>query len=123
MVVDAPNSNLHQFSGFLQINKNTEKNIDFNNILLRETVLKNTDYVVGVVVYSGYDTKIIQNAGRVGNKISHVEYKVNWIQGALLLSLILLAAVCCIGFSIYHNTVNNRKDLYYLVPQVDNPRT
>ena len=42
-----------------------EKHIDFDNILLRETVLKNTDMAVGLIVYSGYDTKIVQNQGKI----------------------------------------------------------
>ena len=34
-----------------------------DNLLLRETTLRNTAEVVGVAVYCGYDTKILQNQG------------------------------------------------------------
>ena len=37
--------------------------IGLDNLLLRETTLRNTDEVVGVAVYCGYDTKILQNQG------------------------------------------------------------
>lgn len=92
--------------------------VDFDNFMLRETVLKNTQEVVGVVVYTGYDTKIIQNQGRVENKISQVEMKVNIIQSVLLVILILLSATCTIAFAFYHTINNHRSNLKYLPPQV-----
>jgi hypothetical protein len=33
------------------------------HLVLRETVLKNTDEVVGVALYCGYDSKILRNQG------------------------------------------------------------
>lgn len=122
IMVDQPNSNLHQFSGIVTLEGRSEKTIDFQNILLRETVLKNTAMAVGVVVYSGYETKIAQNQGHFETKVSHVERKVNWIQAVLLLFLILLSSACAIVYWIYHNQVNNRHDLTYLHPMVGNPR-
>lgn len=77
-------------------------------MLLRETILKNTDEVVGVVLYSGFDTKIIQNQGDVDHKVSHVERKVNMIQLFLLITLLLLSLICCLGFHAYHGVQNTR---------------
>lgn len=41
-------------------------------MLLRETVLKNTAEAIGVIVYTGDDTKIIRNQGEIGHKVSQV---------------------------------------------------
>ena len=75
---------------------------------MRETVLKNTESVAGVVVYTGYQTKIIMNQGNIENKISSIEKKVNIIQGFLLVVLFLLAASCSIGYHILHRVQNQR---------------
>lgn len=60
------------------------------------------------MVYTGYDTKIVKNQGHAENKVSHVERKVNIIQGVLLLTLIILSATCTIGFASYHYIKNSR---------------
>jgi phospholipid-translocating ATPase len=65
IVLDRPNSHLYEFNGLLQIEGLPEHPIQFDNFLLRETVLRNATEVVGVVVYTGYDTKIVQNQGNV----------------------------------------------------------
>lgn len=41
-------------------------------MILRETVVKNTDEAVGIVLYAGYNTKIIQNQGIIRIKVSKV---------------------------------------------------
>ena len=38
--------------------------IDYDNFILRGSSLKNTDYIIGVAVYVGHDTKIMKNMVR-----------------------------------------------------------
>ena len=59
--VDEPNNDIYTIDGTL-ILKDFEKTFfNVNNILLRGGKLKNTDYVIGIVIYSGKDTKLMQN--------------------------------------------------------------
>jgi len=52
-----------QFSSeFLQIP------ITMENMLLRGTRLKNTDYIYGLVVYTGKDTRLAQNSRKTSTK-------------------------------------------------------
>lgn len=118
--MDAPNSNLHAFSGYGRMEGKQDRHIGLDNLLLRETVLRNTEMAVGLVLYSGYDTKIAQNMGPVEIKVSHVERKVNRIQAVLLLVLFLLSAACTLGFTLHHNQVHDRADLVFWVSQVGN---
>jgi magnesium-transporting ATPase (P-type) len=36
--------------------------LNVDNLLLRGSRLRNTDYVLGVAIYQGHDTKIMQNS-------------------------------------------------------------
>lgn len=59
--VDLPNDQIYKVEGTLFF-ENDKKNFFSNdNILLRGGRLKNTDYVYGVTIYTGKDTKIMKN--------------------------------------------------------------
>ena len=66
IVCDAPNDMLYRFEGtFSPLGSANEKidtdiiNLDYNNFLLRGSILKNTEWIIGMVVYTGHDTKIM----------------------------------------------------------------
>jgi len=58
--IDQPNSNIYKTNGKISIN---DQKYLFNNdnILLRSATLKNIDFVYGIVIYTGKDTKIMNN--------------------------------------------------------------
>ena len=60
---DEPNENIYEIEGTLFIN-NEKTYFDVKNILLRGGKLKNVDYVYGIVIYTGQDTKLLQNIKR-----------------------------------------------------------
>ena len=60
-VAEKQNSDLYQFSGYLKISGQTY-GLDINNFLLKGANLKNTEWVVGLVMYTGKDTKIMLNS-------------------------------------------------------------
>ncbi|KAJ7574583.1 hypothetical protein C8J56DRAFT_1172699 [Mycena floridula] len=68
--------------------------VDLNMTLLRGTVLRNTAWVIGVVLFTGEDTKIVLNSGGTPSKRSKVERQMN---PQVFINLILLAcmAVTC----------------------------
>ena len=43
-----------------------------DNLVLRECILKNTDFVEGIVVYAGHESKAMMNNGGPRHKISKV---------------------------------------------------
>ena len=51
--------------------------IDLTTTLLRGTVLRNTDWVIGVVMFTGLDSKIVMNSGGTPSKRSKVERQMN----------------------------------------------
>ena len=70
--------------------------ITLETTLLRGCVLKNTSWVIGVVVFTGADTKIVQNSGGTPSKRSKVERQMNPQVLLNLLILGLVAMVCAI---------------------------
>jgi len=51
--------------------------IDVQTVLLRGTVLRNTSWIIGIVLYTGSDTKIVMNSGDPPSKRSRVERQMN----------------------------------------------
>lgn len=51
--------------------------VNLNTVLLRGTVVRNTEWVVGVVLMTGRDTKIVMNSGGTPSKRSRVERQMN----------------------------------------------
>jgi hypothetical protein len=57
---EQPNPNLTKFKGNFYYN-DQEVPIDVNQLLLRGTVLKMTNFVFGVVIYAGADVNLFNN--------------------------------------------------------------
>lgn len=51
--------------------------VDLSMTLLRGTVLKNTAWAIGVVLFTGWDSKIVLNSGGTPSKRSKVERQMN----------------------------------------------
>ena len=73
-------------------------NISTNEFLLRGSVLKNTNWIIGIVVYTGMNNKIILNSKKPRLKMSKVEKKLNYYLFFVFIFLLL----CCIICSIIH---------------------
>lgn len=61
METDAPNPNFHSFSGVIR-SADGQKAVSNDNFLPRGAFLKNTGWAVGLVVFTGVDTKLMLNA-------------------------------------------------------------
>lgn len=52
--------------------------VSIENLLLRGCNLKNTDWVIGAVVFTGEETKIMMNSGITPSKRSRIAKSLNW---------------------------------------------
>ena len=71
-----PLADLYTFHGKIKINEDDETSsgpLTVDNILLRGSGLKDTDYVIGCAVYTGQDTKLSLNSKLIVNKFSTAE--------------------------------------------------
>ena len=75
--VDNPNNFIYEINGTLFLNKDEKIIFDIKNVLLRGSRLKNVEYVYGIVLYTGIDTKILQNINHSSLKLSSVDKSIN----------------------------------------------
>ncbi|GFR43006.1 hypothetical protein Agub_g4006 [Astrephomene gubernaculifera] len=110
---EGPNARLYQFTGNLLLDGKTLP-ISPAAILLRGCNLRNTDKVVGAVIYAGHETKIFKNSAPAPSKRSHVERMVDKI---IFFMFFLLFSFCICGavyFAIW--TRDKSPKHWYLAP-------
>lgn len=86
---EAPHLDLYSYSGVMKWEQRSNpldlnspvvqraEAISISNLLLRGCTIRNTKWVIGVVVYSGEDTKIIKNSGITPTKRSRLTRQLN----------------------------------------------
>ncbi|PQQ13305.1 hypothetical protein Pyn_01681 [Prunus yedoensis var. nudiflora] len=93
-----PNPHLYTFVGNLEL-----KNVSFPlcpaTLLLRDSKLRNTDYIYGVVIFSGPDSKAVRNSTRSPSKRSRIERKMDLVIYLLFTMLLLISLVTASGFA------------------------
>lgn len=101
---DLPNKDLHKFEGKISMSNNTVVSITGDKQLLyRGTKLKNTKKIIGLVIYTGKNSKIILNSESQSVKMSQIQIKVNYVLGIILIIQILICLACGIGYGILRN--------------------
>jgi magnesium-transporting ATPase (P-type)/class 3 adenylate cyclase len=112
---EAPNARLYHFEGRMRIQGLTSTappeviSIENSNILLRGMVLRNTARAVGIVVYAGHDTKLMQNSRQAPSKRSHLDRRIDrvvWGLFAVLLIMCLITAGGHGNMTSYHSVGN-----------------
>jgi len=68
--------------------------ISINNLLLRGCQLRNTEWVLGVVVFTGDETKIMINSGITPTKRAKISKDLNW---NVIYNFVLLAMMCLVS--------------------------
>lgn len=88
--------------------------ITINELLLRGCALRNTEWIIGVVVFTGEDTKIMLNSGETPSKRSKIEKETNFNVIVNFLLLMVLCTICALigGFRL---TNTNTSRAYYEV--------
>ncbi|KAF5751967.1 hypothetical protein HS088_TW02G00986 [Tripterygium wilfordii] len=112
-----PNPNLYSFVGTLELEKQ-RFSLTPQQLLLRDSKLRNTDYIYGAVIFTGRDSKVIQNSTDPPSKRSKIEKKMDRIVYLLFSILFLIAFVGSIIFGIgtKDDLENGRMKRWYLRP-------
>ena len=113
VITDPPNQDLYLLSKIMKVsfNKGPEETIPLSakQLLLKGAKLKNTPFVIGIIVYVGHDCKIMKNAKDPVTKYSSLERLMNFG----LIAIFIFQAILCIiaavlrGYYYHHNHLDD----------------
>ena len=78
--------------------------LDGKNLLLKGTKLRNTDWIIGIVIYTGHNCKLMKNAKDPILKSSSVESLLNKLLLGILFLKLFLSIIGCICHSLYYKS-------------------
>ncbi|XP_054806514.1 putative phospholipid-transporting ATPase 9 isoform X2 [Prosopis cineraria] len=112
-----PNANLYSFVGTLQL-EDQQYPLAPQQLLLRDSKLRNTDFIYGVVIFTGHDTKVMQNSTEPPSKRSKLEKRMDKIIYFLFSVLFIISLIGSIffGISTRQDLENGRTKRWYLRP-------
>lgn len=95
---EAPHQNLYVHHGVLRYtdiptNQVKQESVTINELLLRGCTVRNTDWIIGLVAYTGADSKIMLNGGATPSKRSKIEKETNY---NVIVNFIVLIIMCLI---------------------------
>jgi magnesium-transporting ATPase (P-type) len=119
--VELPNGSIHNFNGSMECeyspgrpseNKATvrsEITLSEKNVCLRGSVIRASEWVVCVVMYTGKDTKLSRNSKSPPSKLSVVDSVVN---RTLAIAIGCMVLICCLSalLAMYWQSHNNQAD-------------
>jgi len=87
--------------------------LDITNLLLRGSVIRNTEWVIGAVVYTGTDTKVELNSGNTPTKRSRIERLMNpQVVFNFLILFIVSFVVSAVNLRLMRRWESNRTPYY-----------
>lgn len=102
---ELPNARVQSFNGAFFIHGHPRGiPVDIKSFILRGSTVRNTKWVLGVVVFTGIDTKLVRNSKRTPAKRSHVERTANRLLGVVFGVLLLASAICTVTRAIWTNS-------------------
>ena len=112
-----PNANLNQIEGRLNIfvmennliSKEENFSLNIKEFILKGSILKNTNWIVGVVIYTGMSNKIILNSKKPRMKISQIEIKMNYC----LIGVFCFLVASSLFYSYYHYFLYKKHNKFY----------
>ena len=78
--------------------------LDIDNLLLRGCKLMNTEYVIGMTVFTGHDTKVMKNSAKAKFKFSKSEDLTNKFIICILILQLILASIGGLVGMVWINT-------------------
>ncbi|KAK7023178.1 P-type phospholipid transporter [Favolaschia claudopus] len=86
--------------------------VSINEMLLRGCALRNTAWVVGLVVFTGADTKIMMNGGDTPSKQSKIERETNF---NVVINFVVLSVMCIVAgiFNGYMDSLSDKSKNFF----------
>ncbi|XP_053434099.1 phospholipid-transporting ATPase VD isoform X2 [Nycticebus coucang] len=114
---ESPNNDLNRFRGFLEHSNKERVGLSKENLLLRGCTVRNTEAVVGIVVYAGHETKTMLNNSGPRYKRSKLERRANTDVLWCVLLLVIMCLTGALGHGIWLSRYENI--LFFNIPEPD----
>mmetsp|Transcript_2135 Transcript_2135/g.6523 ORF Transcript_2135/g.6523 Transcript_2135/m.6523 type:complete len:1254 (+) Transcript_2135:79-3840(+) len=108
---EPPCGRIHTFEGTLKL-ADTTVALTASHFLLRGSTLRNTKWALGVVAYTGRDTRLVRNSREAPSKLSEMERVVNNMVLFILFSMAVITSVSTVAYAVWNK--KNMKNLWYL---------
>ena len=115
-----PNEMLYRFEGTIIVNGVCVP-LSNDQMLLRGSSLRNTEYIYGLVVFTGHDSKIMRNSVKARAKFSKLELTTNNYIIAIIVIQMLLSLVAAVLNTMWE--ILYFDELHYLRAADDNLKT
>ncbi|XP_075759356.1 phospholipid-transporting ATPase IK isoform X2 [Pelodiscus sinensis] len=108
---EEPNSRMHSFIGTLEW-RGQKYSLDSEKILLRGCRIRNTEVCYGLVIYAGFDSKIMKNCGKIKMK----KTKLDRLMDRLVIIIFVMLAITsfCLAVGAGFWAVKFHKEHSYL---------
>jgi phospholipid-transporting ATPase len=129
-----PNEHIYEFDGVLQLKTPIEESIilDKNSFLLRGCSLKQTKYILGIVVYIGHNSKIMKNSPSARTKTSKIEDLMNFQILIIFIIQIIICTFCGLmamfdyyghraqlqSYIYFHESESEKNIFYFLLSRI-----
>ncbi|XP_041915439.1 phospholipid-transporting ATPase IC [Alosa sapidissima] len=107
VVCEEPNNRLDKFTGTMHW-KNDRFPLDLDNLLLRGCRVRNTELSHALVIYAGFDTKIMRNGGKTRFKRTKIDQLMNYMVYTIFVVLILVCAGLAIGHTYWYEDIGSK---------------
>ncbi|XP_036980949.1 probable phospholipid-transporting ATPase VD isoform X3 [Acanthopagrus latus] len=102
-----PNNDLSRFRGYMEHPNGVRVGLHNSNLLLRSCTIRNTETVVGIVVYAGHETKAMMNNSGPRYKRSQLEKRLNTDVLWCVLLLIIMCLTGAVGHGLWVKNLKN----------------
>ena len=114
---EPPHRNLYLYHGVLRYKDPTtgeqkQDAVTINELLLRGCAIRNTAWVIGLVVFTGADTKIMLNGGATPSKRSKIEKETNFNVVVNFVLLVLMCVVAAIFNGLQDGQAGTSRDFF-----------
>nr|XP_020759003.1 probable phospholipid-transporting ATPase VB [Odocoileus virginianus texanus] len=104
IVCEKPNNHLNKFKGYMEHPDQTRTGFGSESLLLRGCTIRNTEVAVGIVIYTGHETKAMLNNSGPRYKRSKIERRMNRDIFSCIGILFLMCLVGAVGHSLWNGT-------------------
>jgi len=90
----APNDQIYDFKGYLQDEVSSQREpLSLENSLWANTVLASAGYVLGMIVYTGKETRAQMNSKMPRSKVGLLDEEINFLSKVLFVLMLVIAAI------------------------------